>query len=177
MPLRLDQLPPVDEDDNLHVVVETPRGSQVKLKYDPRSGAFMWSRRLTLGVSFPYDFGFVPGTVAGDGEEVDAFVFTEVASHPGVVVRSRVIGALRLQQERDGGGPKRNDRLLVVPINDHRYGAIRDIGDLQARTLEEIEEFCHASLLLTNKSIELRGWADATEAATLVREARARRGT
>ncbi len=161
-------LPSRDDDGNLLVVVETPRGSQVKLKYNPEYDAFIWSRRLTLGVSFPYDFGFVPNTLADDGDALDAFVFTGVPSYPGVVVPARLVGALRLEQKRDGQPVKRNDRLLVVPIYDHRYKSVLDIGDVGSRTLEEIEEFCRASLLLTNKKIELKGWADAAEAAALV---------
>jgi len=162
------QLPPRDANGNLIVVVETPRGSQVKLKYAPDLDAFVWSRRLTLGVSFPYDYGFVPGTLAEDGDALDAFVFTGVPSYPGVVVPSRIVGALRIEQQRDGEPVKRNDRLLVVPVNDHRYRSVVDIDDVASRTREEMEEFCRASLLLTNKAIELRGWADRAEATELV---------
>jgi inorganic pyrophosphatase len=90
------------------------------------------------------------------------------------VVRARCLGVLRVEQRRDGGPPKRNDRLLVVPRYEHRNAHLRDIADLPERVLDEIESFVHASLHLTGKSIELKGWASASEALELVRAAAAR---
>jgi inorganic pyrophosphatase len=155
-------------------VVEAPAGSNVKLKYDDGLGAFVWSRRLSAGVTYPFDYGFVPGTRSGDGDALDALVFSDVGSYPGVVVPSRIIGALRVEQQRDGQPPKRNDRVLVVPAFDHHRDAVSDIGDLSQRTLDEIEEFFRASLVLTGKQVTFLGWADAAEAEALVDLASAR---
>lgn len=153
-----------DRDGNLLVVVEVPRGSKVKIKYDHELGAFVWSRSLSLGLRFPYDFGFVPRTLAEDGDGVDAIVFAEESTHPGVVVPSRVIGALRVVQKRDGQPDKRNDRLIAIPIAQHRRDGLTDIAQLPTRVKEEIEAFYLASLALTGKVVHLSGWADADEA-------------
>lgn len=162
------KLPIRSESGHLHVVVEVPAGSTVKLKYDEDLGAFTWSRRLSAGVSYPFDYGFVPGTRSGDGEALDALVYSDVGSYPGVVVPSRIIGALRVEQQRDQQPIKRNDRLLVVPAFDHQRDAIRDISDVAPRALDEIEEFFRASLVLTGKRVRFQGWADAVEAEGLV---------
>lgn len=167
----LHELPLYDRDGCIRVVVEVPRGSSVKLKYDPESGVFTWSRALSLGVRFPHDFGFLPQTIAGDGDALDALVLSSVPSYPGVVVATRIIGALRVEQERDGGPCKRNDRLLAVPINAHRCAHMNDVGDVPERVRDEIQAFFDASLLLTGKHVRFCGWADVDEARVLVDEA------
>lgn len=169
----LHELPLFDERGNVRVVVEVPRGSSVKLKYDEHTETFVWSRPLPLGSSYPFDFGFMPQTVAGDGEALDALVYAEVASFPGVVVPSRAIGALRVEQMRPGQPNKRNDRVLVIPANSHRRGQLRDIGDVAQRVLDEIEAFFGASLALTGKQVRFCGWADARETAKLIQQAHA----
>jgi inorganic pyrophosphatase len=146
-----------------HVVVEVPRGSALKLKYRPEYEAFEWSRAMRFGLSFPYDYGFFPQTSADDGEAVDAMVYSEVASYPGVVVPCRIIGALKVTQSR-GTGNRRNDRVIVVPENEHRYSSVADVDDLPNRVREEIQAFFESSLTLTGKTVSFDGWADAAEA-------------
>lgn len=163
-----------DDRGNLRVVVEVPRGSAVKLKYDEHTGTFVWSRTLTLGVRFPYDFGFLPQTLAGDGDAVDAMIYAEASTYPGVIVPARAIGTLRVRQVRPGQPPKRNDRVLVVPIHDHRGDQIADIGQIDARVRAEIEAFFAASLALTGKNVQFCGWADAAETAGIITDAHVR---
>jgi inorganic pyrophosphatase len=163
-------IPLHDDDGDFHVVVETPRHSRVKLKYEPRIG-FVWSRPLTLGVRYPYDFGFFPRTRAEDGDPLDALVFTEQPSWPGVIVPARVIGALRVEQKKPREKVKRNDRVIVVPVDEKRRADVADVRELPARVLEELEEFFRASIVLTHKVIRLRGWAGAAEARRIVEKA------
>lgn len=167
------ELPLYDDQGQVRVVVEVPRGSAVKLKYDPRFGLFVWSRPLPLGIRYPYDFGFLPQTLAGDGDALDAIVYAEVESYPGVVVSARPIGALRVEQQRDGQPVKRNDRFLMVPTNAHRRGQVGDIVDVPRRVLDELEAFFVASLALTGKNVRYCGWADAAEARSLIADAHA----
>lgn len=169
----LHDLPLRDESGRVRVVVEVPRGSGVKLKYDDRLGLFVWSRALCLGIRYPYDFGFLPQTLAGDGDALDAVVFAEETSYPGVVVPARAIGALRVEQQRRGHAVKRNDRVLVVPASAHRRKQLDDIGAVPQRVLDELEAFFAASLALTGKSVRFCGWADAAEATRLIDDAHA----
>lgn len=169
----LHELPLYDDTGRVRVVVEVPRGSGVKLKYDDRLGLFTWSRALSLGIRYPYDFGFFPQTLAGDGDAVDAVIYAEEGSYPGVVVPARVLGALRVEQQRPGQPVKRNDRILVVPASAHRRKQLSDIAHLPQRVLDELEAFFAASLALTGKSVRFCGWADADEATRLIAEAHA----
>ena len=106
---------PIWQGDIALVVVETPRGSANKLKYDTGLGAFRLDRVLPAGMSFPFDFGFIPQTLADDGDPLDVIVLLDAPVYPGCIVPARVIGDLEAEQ-RDGRGPwERNDRLLAVP--------------------------------------------------------------
>lgn len=163
-----------DASNHLHVVVEVPRGSAVKLKYDEHTGTFMWSRTLTLGVVYPYDFGFLPQTLSGDGDALDAVVYSDASCWPGVVVPARAIGALRVEQQRQGHASRRNDRIVVVPANAHRQDTLRDIDAIGQRERDELEAFFAASLALTGKTVRFCGWADAAEAEQIVADAHAR---
>ncbi len=155
----------------VRMVVETPAGSGIKYAYDQEIESFVWSRPLIAGLTFPYDFGFLPQTLGDDGDALDAMLLTDLGSQPGIVVPSRVIGALRVEQVRDGGPAKRNDRIMLMPCNDHRRQHITDVSNLQSRVCDEIEAFFVASLALTGKNTEFRGWADAAEARALVDQA------
>jgi inorganic pyrophosphatase len=163
-----DTLTARDEHGHVRVIVENPRGSTVKLKYDAKLHLFTWSRPLPVGISLPFDLGFIPGTLADDGDPVDAFLYTDVASCAGVLARGRVVAALRIEQQRDGGPVKRNDRVLVVPVEAHRQADVRDLADIPLRVREEIEAFCLAAVALTGKQIRLAGWADAAVASAAI---------
>jgi len=154
--------------EGVRMVVETPRGSGIKYAYDHETGTFVWSRPLIGGMTYPFDFGFLPQTVAGDGDALDAMLLTDTPSHPGIVVPARVVGALRVEQLREGQPAKRNDRIMLMPINEHRSAHVGDVSVLPARVREELEEFFLASLRLTGKTIEFRGWANAEEASDIV---------
>ncbi len=166
----LRDLPLRRHDALLNMVVECPKDSKIKLKYV--EGRFEWSRPLPLGVRFPFDFGFLPQTQSGDGDALDAMLLTDLASYPGVVVAARVVGALKVEQKREGEAGKRNDRIMLVPANEHR-AAIRDVEELSERVRKEIEAFFTASLALTGKNTRFLGWASAEEADVLVSKAEA----
>lgn len=170
----LRDLPLRDESGSIRVVIETPRGSEVKLKYDAAIESFVWSRGLSLGVEYPYDFGFLPQTLADDGEALDAMIFHEMTTYPGVVVPCRAVGALRVEQQRGDGPVKRNDRIIVVPENAHRRATLTDIAQVPERLRDELVEFFRASLVLTGKNVEFRGWANAAETVGIIAAAAAR---
>ena len=88
----LTTLDPYTEDQRVRVVVETPRGSALKFEFDSVTEAITASRQLALGVRYPFDWGFVPGTRAADGDPVDAMVIHSFGTYPGVVLPCRVLG-------------------------------------------------------------------------------------
>ena len=161
-------IPARDKDGWLNVVVETPRGSTAKFKYDERDRVFRLSRALPSGLCYPYDWGFVPSTRAPDGDALDALVVWNGTSYPGVIVTARCIGVLRVEQNNlETGARERNDRLLTVPVK------ARHIEDDTAdpRLRAELEQFFTAAVAFEGKDVRLLGWGDANEADAIVRAA------
>ena len=124
----------------LHVVVDTPRGSGNKYKFDEKRRCYVLGRILPKGLVFPYDFGSIPGTVAEDGDPLDLVMIGEAGTFVGCVVTVRLVGVIEAEQT-EKRETIRNDRLLgatVTPVNEP---AIRRLGDLSARELTEVEQF------------------------------------
>src|SRR5690349_20483279 len=97
----------------ISVTIETPRGSRNKFKYEAAKKAYGLSKVLPEGMVFPYDFGFVPGTSAQDGDQLDVLVLTDEPLIPGCLVECNIVGVIELTQEESGVG-QRNDRLIAV---------------------------------------------------------------
>ena len=124
----------------LNVVVDTPRGSRNKYKYDEDEGLWRLGKVLPLGACFPYDFGFIPSTRGGDGDPLDILVLTEAPSFPGCVLPVRLIGVLKGEQIEDDQ-QERNDRLLGVIDTEHNPPAFRSAEEIEGQRIAEIEHF------------------------------------
>ncbi|WP_242345392.1 inorganic diphosphatase [Anaeromyxobacter terrae] len=159
---------PARAEGGFHVVVEAPRGATLKLKHDPALDVMIGHRPLPLGFAYPYDWGFVPGTKASDGDPVDALVYWDVSSYPGVVVRCRALGVLALEQDAKRGGRERNDRILALPLVHSRGAALRTHADLDRRVLEEIEHFFTSSVFFEPKNPRILGWQGPEDAERLL---------
>ena len=108
------KLPATDPDSDLtNVVVDTPKGSRNKYKFDERDGQWRLSKVLPQGSYFPFDFGFVPSTQAEDGDPIDVLLIVDEPAFPGCVVPARLIGVLEAEQT-EKGQTIRNDRLVAV---------------------------------------------------------------
>jgi inorganic pyrophosphatase len=151
------KLPALDKHGNIHVVVETPRGSRAKLTYDPDLGVFVLSKSLMAGLTYPHDWGFIPSTRAEDGDPVDALVIHEAATSPGLVIKCRAIGVLEIV-EREKKGKRRNDRVMAVPIDSHSEQNLRDVCQLSKQVREELEKFFVATAELQSKTLKCLGW-------------------
>jgi inorganic pyrophosphatase len=124
----------------LNVLVDTPQGSTVKYKLDPRHHVYTISHVLPGDAAFPFDFGSIPSTLAADGDPLDVLVLMEVPSFTGCLVRGRLLGALEAKQTQKGK-TQRNDRLIAVAAESRDYRGARRLTDLRPRLLDEIEEF------------------------------------
>ena len=164
--------------DSFHVVIEAPRGSQLKLKYEPQWEAMAVSRPLPLGVTFPFDWGFIPSTEADDGDPLDAMVLWDVPSYPGVVLRCRAIGILQVEQNRKNHDPSeriRNDRIIAIPLEARREQDLTAVAALPQRVRLELEHFAITATALEGKDVRIVGWGDANAALELVKTAASRK--
>jgi inorganic pyrophosphatase len=154
----------------VHVVVETPRGARAKFKYDPELKVFAFSRTLVLGLTYPYDWGFIPSTRGEDGDPIDAMILHEAATAPGMVVRCRPIAILNVLQSEKGKEERRNDRILAVPAEGGHRTPWNDIVDVDVGLKDELQRFFIASVALQDKTLRFLGWGGAEEAQAAIND-------
>jgi inorganic pyrophosphatase len=133
-------VPPRDARGRWLAVIESPQGSRNKIKLDHELDAFRVTQSLPAGMSFPFDFGFVPGTRAQDGDPLDVLILMDAPAYPGTVVRIRLLGVIEAEQE-DDGRMVRNDRLIALARGSTERGAVKRLKDLQPALLDQIEAF------------------------------------
>ena len=135
-------LKPLDTDDDrkLRVVIETPKGSRNKFAFDPKEGVFELKKVLPAGMTFPYDFGFVPSTKADDGDPVDVLVLMDEPAFAGCVLTCRMIGVIE-GDEGQGKEKARNDRIIAIEIDAHSWEGVKTVDDLGKSFAKELEEF------------------------------------
>ena len=133
---------PLDETDSnvIQAIIETPKGSRNKYDFDPDQRIFELKKVLPAGMAFPYDFGFVPSTLAEDGDPVDVLVLMDEPAFPGCLLRCRLIGIIEGEQGKKKDR-ERNDRIVAVEKQNHSYARVKHIEDLGKEFVEELEEF------------------------------------
>ncbi len=142
MKTNLNKLETFDpETKDLHVVIETPRGSRNKYDYDEKLGVFKLAHVLAEGLTFPNEFGFVPSTRAEDGDPLDVMVLLDQPTTVGCVLTARLIGVIEAQQREVDGTKFRNDRLIAVATHAHVHSEVKSIGELDKKVVDEIEHF------------------------------------
>lgn len=124
----------------MNVIIDTPRGSRNKFKFDEELGCFRISRILPAGLSFPCDFGSIPKTRAEDGDALDVLVLTDAPSFPGCLVTVRLIGAITAKQT-EKGRTIRNDRLIGAPQTPANPARYRELREVQPASIRELEQF------------------------------------
>ncbi|MGI8773145.1 MAG: inorganic diphosphatase [Acidobacteriaceae bacterium] len=165
------RLQPINKEDGmLQVIIETPKGSRNKYAFDPEQEIFALMKVLPAGMAFPYDFGFVPRTIAGDGDPIDVLVLMDEPAFPGCLLRARLIGVIEGEQV-DQGKKIRNDRLVAIAEANHMYVNIKKIKDLPAQFLRELEDFFVNYHKLEGKEYKLLGCKGSKEAMRLIKEA------
>ena len=149
----------------LNVLIEITAGSKNKYEYDKELQAFALDRVLYSSVHYPYDYGFIPNTLADDGDPLDGMVMMDEPTFPGCVIAARPIGMLEMI---DGGD--RDEKILCVPDKDPRYSSVKSLKDVAPHKLEEIEEFFNSYKNLEKKAVETLGWKDVDQVLPLVKK-------
>jgi inorganic pyrophosphatase len=166
------RLEPVRKKDGLlQVIVETPKGSRNKFSFDVEQEIFSLKKVLPAGMVFPYDFGFLPKTLADDGDAIDVLLLMDEPAFPGVLVPSRLIGVIEGEQI-DGKKRIRNDRLVAIADANHMYANVRKLNDLPKQFLRELEDFFVNYHQLQGKEYKLLGCKGIAEAETLIQKAK-----
>lgn len=136
------RLPALDGDsgNSIQVIIETPKGSRNKYAFDAEQRVFQLKKVLPAGMSFPYDFGFVPSTKAEDGDPVDVLVLMDEPAFPGCLLKCRVIGIIEGEQTANKQ-KERNDRVVAIELENHSYARVKHVKDLGKKFLRELETF------------------------------------
>jgi inorganic pyrophosphatase len=165
----LANLPTYSDDGSVHTVVEAPKGCLLKVKYDTKLGTFTVSRALPLGLSYPFDWGFIPSTKGPDGDPVDALVLHAGSTYPGVVLSCRLLGVVEMDEDDEQGQRQRNDRLIVRPCWPDQLGEFERASELPARLREEVEQFFLSTTFFSAKNAKVLGWKGPKEASAMVK--------
>ena len=153
--MDLSRIPAQPEPGLINVLIEIPAGSKNKYEFDKDLNAFALDRVLFSSVQYPYDYGFVPNTLADDGDPLDGMVIIDQPTFPGCVIAARPIGMLEMI---DGGD--RDEKILCVPSEDPRYNEVKSLKDIAPHRLDEIAEFFKTYKNLEKKVTEILGWKD-----------------
>jgi inorganic pyrophosphatase len=165
------KLKPIDKKDGtLQVIIETPKGSRNKFAFDPKQEIFALKKVLPAGMVFPYDFGFLPQTIAPDGDPIDVLLLMDEPAYPGCAVRARLIGIIEGEQV-DGNKRTRNDRVVAIAEANHMYANIRKLKDLPDQFLRELQDFFVNYHRLEGKQYKLLGCKGTAAAMRLIKKA------
>lgn len=156
-------------DNELHVIIETPKGSRNKFTYDEELGLFKLGGVLPAGAVFPFDFGFVPSTTGGDGDPLDVLLLMDEPAFVGCLVAARLIGVIEAEQTEDGE-TMRNDRLIAVASVSRTHKHVRSLGNLNDVMVDEIEHFFVSYNEIKKKVFKPLGRHGAQRALKLVAE-------
>ncbi|RCV49061.1 inorganic diphosphatase [Marinitenerispora sediminis] len=152
------------------MVVEIPQGSQNKYEMDHELGRIRLDRLLFTATQYPGDYGYIPGTIAEDGDALDALVVLEQPTFPGCLIRVRPVAVFWMRDEKGADA-----KILCVPAGDPRSEHLRDLPHVPGHLVDEIGHFFDIyKSLEPGKSGEARGWQGRREAETVIEDARAR---
>ena len=147
-------------------VVESPIGCVNKYEYDRLLRAFRLDRKLHSSVHFPGDYGFIPSTVARDGDPLDVLILTRAPAFPGCVVQVRPVGTLEMTDEG-----VTDEKMLAVATGNPQFAEVETVAQLYPHVLNEIENFFQIYKELEGKKTVTRGWCDVERARSLITEA------
>ena len=152
----------------INCVVEIPKGSRNKYEYDPDLGAIKLDRFISASVVYPTDYGYVPETLAPDGDALDVLVCVSEPTFPGCVVTARAVGLFKMADEKGD-----DDHVLCVPLTDPGWNHIERFDEVPTQLRSEITHFFTVYKDLdVDRHSEVKGWGSAEEAAAAIERSR-----
>ncbi len=143
------------EDFTFDVIVEIPKGSRNKYEYDPEKKMIRYDRMIFSSMFYPSDYGFIPETLAGDGDALDALVLVSEPTFPGCLIEVKPIGLFRMRDEK---GP--DAKILCVPVSDPIWNKVNTLDEINPHLKKEIEHFFQVYKDLEKKKVGIDGWED-----------------
>ena len=148
-----------ENDFTIEVIVEIPKGSRNKYEYDPVRKMFRYDRMIFSSMFYPSDYGFIPDTLAGDGDALDALVLVSEPTFPGCLIEVKPIGLFRMRDEK---GP--DAKILCVPVSDPIWNRVNNLDEINPHLKKEIEHFFQVYKDLEKKKVGIEGWEDKASA-------------
>jgi inorganic pyrophosphatase len=139
--------------EEMNVIIENPRGSKNKYEVDKELGIIALDRVLHTAQDYPVEYGYVPQTHWDDGDALDVILLSTYPFTPGVLVKARPVGVLKMT---DGGD--NDDKVLGVPVGDPRFAQVKDVADVNPHTLKEIEHFFAVYKQIQKKEVVVNGF-------------------
>jgi inorganic pyrophosphatase len=158
------------ETGDLNVVIETPKGSRNKFTYDEEHRLFKLGGVLPAGAVFPFDFGFVPSTLGGDGDPLDVLILMDEPAFPGCLVPARLLGVVEAKQSEADTEAIRNDRLVAVAAKARNHRDVHSLSGLSDNLIGEIEHFFISYNEIKGKQFKPIGRFGPRRALKLIRE-------
>ena len=155
--------------ERVRCLVEIPKGSRNKYEWNEELQAITLDRFLFSSVVYPTDYGFIPDTLAGDGDPLDAVICVSEPTFPGCMVAVNAIGLLEMRDEKG-----EDEKILCVPRHDPNWDGIERLEDLPAQLRDEIANFFSIYKQLEFKDVEVVGWHPRDTAYEAIERARAR---
>jgi inorganic pyrophosphatase len=153
----------------VRMIVEIPKNSANKYEYDGTLGVFRMDRALYSPMHYPGDYGFVPGTIADDGDPMDVLVLVQEASFTGCLIEVRPVGILNMIDNAEG-----DQKVLAVPIRNPRYDQVHTMDQIFPHVRREIEHFFQIYKELEGRITTMQGWGGPMEARAGIMESRRR---
>jgi len=170
VPLKLYDLDPGPESPEIvRMIVEIPKGSGNKYEYDGALGIFRLDRVLYSPMHYPGDYGFVPGTLAEDGDPLDVLTLMQQPSFTGCMIEVRPLGVLNMVDSEEG-----DQKIIAVPTKDPRYSQVHTIEQLYPHVRRELEHFFSIYKELEGRVSTMQGWGGPKEARKVIAECRQR---
>jgi len=147
------------------VLIEIPKGSRNKYEYDFELKKIRYDRMLFSSMMYPADYGFIPETLALDGDPLDVLVLVTEPTFPGCVMEVKPIGVFHMADEK---GP--DEKIICVPVSDPIWNRLTDLSDMNPHLLKEIEHFFQVYKDLEQKKVDVGGWGDVVEAKQIIEQ-------
>jgi inorganic pyrophosphatase len=161
----LSKITPINSDGSINVIIEIQKGSKNKYELDKESGLIKLDRVMHTGQDYPFDYGFIPNTLCGDGDPLDVVLYTTYPLMPGILLQARAVGVIKMIDSGES-----DDKILAVPVNDPRLKGMLDLATFPAHFVKEAKHFMETYKLIQNKVVTIENILDVKDAQKVIIE-------